>query len=79
MGPVEREGVKKVNFVLAFILWLLIFAALFGTGKSKKWPVWGQILGGLFMGLLFVVCLAIAEFGLDVLDIFEKLLRSLAK
>ena len=68
-----------MNFVLAFILWLLAIGVLFGTGKRKKWPVWAQILGGLFLGLLFVVCLAIAEFGLDILDIFERLLRNLAK
>lgn len=68
-----------MEFVFAFILWLFAIAVLFGTGKSKRWPVWAQILGGLFLGLLFLICLAIADFSLDIFDIFERLLRNLAK
>lgn len=65
---------------LTFIVWLFVLVVLFGTSKAKRRPpAWQQILLGLFVSLLFVMIFLVVEFGLDILDILERLLIRLSR
>lgn len=66
-------------FALTILLWFFVMVALFGTAKKKKSPVWLQIVLGLFAGAVFVGIFLLVETGLDILDIFERLLIRLSK